>query len=673
MTRFRFKILTFILIGIAATAVTERAFANDAPSETLRTFESTECWFESPIPFLPSPEFECGYVSVPERHENPNGPSIRLPVAILRSTSSDTHPDPLFLAQGGPGGDAFEVFPILIDSQPSTFGRDIVIFNQRGAPYAQPALMCDESFEAVDEILVLPVEQADARSLEILEDCYDRLKAEGIDLSAYNSLQNAADVDVIRQALGYDQYNFYGVSYGTLLGLHLMRSEPDHLRSVILDGVVPPDLNFIPHVASNTDRVFTEIIQSCDDDALCRTEYPNLEERFFALVDELNQTPELIVIKDSETGERVKARLDGDTLVDVLFQAFYLPDSYSIFPKLVDNLEEGDYTFIRAIWPLFAFNRNVSEGMYFSVICAEDANFLPTDAILDGIRPYFADGAQEEMQSYIDACDIWQVDELPQKANDAVYSDIPTLLLSGHYDPITPPLFAASALSKLSNGYSFVSPTGSHGVAFDGECMNDIVSQFLESPENEPDASCLENIVPEDFVPSSAISFPFLEEVNQFSESMWIQLGLASLFLLGVLSSFIILPVVWLIGVLRKKDHLDQISDGGARRLKWLGGGLALFFGLLAIIFVSGVSFFTIQSLFNGLASIFSVAAGATLFFLIPLLLIPTALALLVVTATAWRRRFWSRWLRLYYGFLAVCAVGYVVVLAMGGMITVLL
>jgi hypothetical protein len=265
------------------------------------------------------------------------------------------------------------------------------------------------------------------------------------------------------------------------------------------------------------------------------------------------------------------------------------------------------------------------------------------------------------------------VSQLPAEVDDAVDSDIPTLLLSGHYDPITPPNFAAVAAQGLDNGYIFVDPTGSHGVAFDDPCLDSIIQQFLESPEREPDGSCLAEIEPADFVTRDALSFPFLGEINQFSRSMWIQLGLATFFLLGVLSSFLVLPFAWLIGVLRKKDHLARTYDPAARRLKWIGGILALVFGILALVFVSGTTFFTISSLLNGMANIFTIPGAATPFFIIPLILIIIALALFIVAVSGWRKKVWPIWAKIYYSFLTICAVGYVIVLAVGGMVTILL
>ncbi len=635
------------------------------------SFKPVECWFDKPLPIFPGPAFECGYVNVPERHEVPDGPTIQIPVAISRTQASNAKPDPLFLAQGGPGGDAFEVFPILLATSNVWRDRDIVIFNQRGTRYAIPDLSCTESFNGAAELLALPDEAAEKRSLELLQACYDRLQSEGVDLSAFNSLQNAADVEAIRSALGYDEYNFYGVSYGTLLGLHLLRDHESDLRSVILDAVVPTNLNFIPRVAANRDRVFTEIIETCEQSPECRQEYPNLEERFFSLVEELNASPISVILKDPETREMVDTELDGDTLVDVLFQAFYLPDFYAYFPKLVANLEARDLTFIEGIWPLFAFDRTISEGMYYSVVCAEDAYYDPTEVALDGARPYFQGRADEELQLYDEACSIWSVDRLPSIVNDPVSSQTPVLLLSGYYDPITPPYFADAAAESLLNDRNLVDPTGSHGVAFGDPCVNNIVTQFLNSPEANLDASCLPEIDPKVFAPIDAISFPFLSEINQLSQALWWQIGLAAFFLMIVLSVFVILPLAWIYRIFSSKE--PEAEDPNGRRLRRIAGLLAMLFGLSAVIFVSGAVYYTFEALVSGLASIFAVSSSAAPFFAIPFLLTLLATLMVIVAIIAWRHGYWVRWTRIYFTVVSLAAVAYVLVLAYGGMLTVLL
>ena len=662
----------FIIPGLLVLVILLASFVPLTAAESSGdNFEPVECWFEKPIPFLPGPQFECGYVHVPARHENPDGPSIKIPVAISRSQAVNKKPDPLFLAQGGPGGDAFEVFPILLGASTAWQDRDVVVFNQRGTRYAEPDLSCIESFDGAAEVLSLPPEEAEETSLSLLQACYDRVVADGVDVSAFNSLQNAADVDAIRQALGYDEYNFYGVSYGTLLGLHLLRDHSEHLRSAILDGVVPTNLNFTHQVAANTDRVFTEIFNTCTKDPECSSQYPDLEERFFNLVDSLNEKPVTIRLKDPDSNQQADATLDGDTLVDVLFQAFYLPDSYAVFPKLVANLEAGDTTFIEGIWPLIAYDRTISEGMYFSVICAEDADFDPANLKLDGIRPYFAEKADEELQSYREACDIWQVSQLPGVVNDPVTNDTPVLLLSGHYDPITPPPFAEVAAESLPNDTHVIDPTGSHGVAFGDPCMDTIITQFLDAPGQSLDTTCLSTIERKPFAPIDALSFPFIGQINQLSDSIWWQLGLATLFLLIVLSAFIILPLAWFIRAISSKERPEESQR--SVRLRRIAGLLTLVFGFVAVIFVSGAVYFTFEALFNGLANIFAISGAAAPVFALPYLLLLLAAGMVVISILTWRNGYWATWARVYFSIISFAAVAYVVILGVGGMLTVLL
>ena len=252
-----------IVLGLLVVLVSvwgERVWAQEQPVLNLPqepfTFEPTECMFTGIEAGAMSMSadmlgFECGYVAVPEEHANPEGVTIRIPVAILRATGSNPQPDPLFLAQGGPGGDAFELFSYYLPQSSLVNDRDLVVINQRGTIYAEPDLRCTEIAEGMGELLSMPTDSGTERYNELLQACYQRLENEGVNLSAFDSVENAADMDAVRQALGYDDINFYGVSYGTLLGLHLMRDYPDHLRSVILDGVVPTSSSFIASLPEN--------------------------------------------------------------------------------------------------------------------------------------------------------------------------------------------------------------------------------------------------------------------------------------------------------------------------------------------------------------------------------------------------------------------------------------
>jgi pimeloyl-ACP methyl ester carboxylesterase len=643
---------------------------SDLPQGTA-AFEAGECTFDSPLPRFLEQNVACGFVTVPVRHADPSGPSLRLSVAIYKSTGPDPAPDPLFLAQGGPGGSTIDGFHLLMLNSQLRQERDIVLFDQRGTLYTEPNLICSELIAAIPEILPLEREEAEARSQAALRACHQRFRAERIDLSAFNSLENAADVEAVRLALGYETINFYGVSYGTLLGLHLMRHHPQHLRSVILDSVVPPQTNFLTEVPASTERVFAQFFATCQADPACQARYPELETQLFDLVDRLNETPLRLTLTDPETGQQTQARFAGDDLLDLIYQIFYIPQGYAVTPKVVELVAGGDTTFIEQIWPLIIFDRTFSQGMYFSVICAEDADFSPANLVLSGVRPRFAETAAADAQEILDICAYWNVTPLPASVDAPVMSQIPTLLLAGQFDPITPPSFAATAAETLAHSYLVVVEHGSHGVAVGtDECVDEIMAQFLNDPGQHPDTLCLARTEPLTFVTEEIVSLPMIGRINRLDDGVLQEIGLAALFLGGVLSA----GPLWLIVFVIRLFRANAAQPGPTHRgLRWTIRALILLFGGLASLFVTGLTALIVNLLLadTNLAILSAVPAWSAPLFLIPPLLLLLALGLTLAVAWQWLGEGGSLWGRIYHTFLAGCALAYVAVLTASGLLTV--
>lgn len=670
MTRHRSLIpaLTLAVLLVLLAVPTHPAAAQD----TAGAFIPAPCMFKA-IELGPTTldgatlGYECGYVIVPLRHANPDGPTIRLPVAIRRAAAGA--PDPLLLAQGGPGGDAFEVFSILVQpTSPISTSRDIVIFNQRGTPYAEPELTCPETDAALADILAADSEEGERLYNEAMAACYDRLLAEGIDLSAFNSLENAADIPLIARALGYDEYNFYGVSYGTLLGLHLMRNHPQGLRSVILDSVAPTDVNFLSEIAASEDRIFGEVFAACADDPACAAAYPDLEERFYALVRRYDENPVDLTLTDPDTGETYDTFVDGRGLRSILYSLLYAPRMAAVLPSVVADIEAGDLRYVEAMWPLIVFDQLIAEGMYNSVICAEDADIDVAAVPLDGLRPEIAATAVDELQSILDGCARWQVEPLPPSVDDPVVSDIPTLLLSGRFDPVTPPAFAEAAAAGLSNATNLVDPTAAHGVAFQNECINGIILDFLADPSAPPDSSCLATAEPLDFVPPDAITLPLLADVNQLRPRVLALFGVAAVLLLVVLSPFLLWPVVWLVRAFGDKPQERPAAD---RRARWLSRLLLLAFGALAFVFGVGLLGFIIATVTDlTLATALVLPGSAAPLLWLPIILLALAVAAVVALVIMWRRPgSGSVPGKVYHTLVALCAVALLALIASQGLL----
>ena len=225
----------------------------------------------------------CGTVSVPEDHDAADGKRIDLFFVVLKSHSTYPEPDPLVYLHGGPGagtlGDigyfahAFDAWRV---------NRDVVMFDQRAAGLSNASVTCFDALSSgFYDLLNAAAHKGSqpepaAGANPMLADCLAELKAQNIDISKYNTYQNALDVRSIVAALGYQAYNLYGGSYGTKLSLEVMRTAPDGVRAVILDGVAPPRVKLYDTFGLPLDEAITSVVNECAADAACNTAYPDL-------------------------------------------------------------------------------------------------------------------------------------------------------------------------------------------------------------------------------------------------------------------------------------------------------------------------------------------------------------------------------------------------------------
>ncbi|MBN1565331.1 MAG: alpha/beta fold hydrolase [Anaerolineae bacterium] len=298
------------------------------------TIEWDECPFALPEKELNTGTIECGWMIVPQQRSDPNGPQVELAFAILAATGANPAPDPIIYLEGGPGGSGLSGIDAWYDS-PLRQDRDIIVLDQRGTGYSYPFLGCYEMDE-IDVADDASDAEYQAAELDALQECADRLEAEdAVDLTAYTSAHNAADVADLRVALGYDEWNMLGISYGTRLALTIMRDYPQGIRSVILDSTYPPVVDAFEEQAFNTQRVFEIVFNDCAADAACNSTYPNLEQRFYALVDRLNASP--VYIADWEED------LTGNGLVDTVFDWLYNTRLIPYIPLVINDIEQGRY------------------------------------------------------------------------------------------------------------------------------------------------------------------------------------------------------------------------------------------------------------------------------------------------------------------------------------------
>jgi pimeloyl-ACP methyl ester carboxylesterase len=470
------------------------------------SFETADCEFSVPG----GRDVECGYLTVPENRDDvENGRTIRLHVAIFASDSENPAPDPIIYLEGGPGGDALETVPLIFEDRFSPFlaNHTFIMFDQRGTGYSEPSLACPEvtelTFETLDDDLT--IEEGQTLQLEALTECRERLVAEGVDLTAYNSAENAADVADLRWALGYEEWNVYGISYGTRLAQTIVRDYPQGVRSVILDSAYPLAANLQTETAFNADRAFSVFFTGCAADEACAEAYPDLEQVFADLVAQLNEEPITIQVFSLADGQQYDALINGDVLVSILFQALYSAEITPIMPKLIHDVRDGRTTDLSTILSSFLAQQEFfSQGMQLSVQCNEEISFgTPGEALAAPNFPYldpvFEAGVVTGEFGFA-VCDMWQAGQADPVENEPVTSDIPTLILAGEYDPITPPSWGQNVGERFSDSYYFEFPGIGHGASVSGDCPLGITLDFLAEPTEQPDAVCIAGMEAPDFV-----------------------------------------------------------------------------------------------------------------------------------------------------------------------------
>lgn len=621
-------------------------------------FEPAACMFELPAGVVEGRDVDCGWLRVPERHARPDGTSIRLAVAIIRTKVVNPALDPLVMLQGGPGGSTIDTYMQVIfapGSRLNNLNRDIILFDQRGTLYSEPSLICNEQFDLVEQTIErrLTYEEAERLSLEASNACFRRLAAEGVDLSAYNSVQNAADIAALARALGYRQINLYGVSYGTLLAQHVMRDHPGILRSVILDAVVPTNVNYITEAPRAEDRAYTELFTACAADDGCRAAYPNLEQTFFDTIERLNREPARVAITDDETNRTYNAVLDGDSFGSVVFQLLYATSFLPALPRIIDDASRDDFRVLARVLPLIVFDRTFSLGMHYTVICAEDADFTLADAQLNDLRPSVARDGERGMAGYLTRCEQLDVAALGPVVDEPVRSDVPTLVLSGRFDPITPPAFGDMVAQSLSRAYVYAFPNTGHAAVGSSPCADSLLIDFLANPLAEPDAACVAASRSPVFVsPSTVALTPVTFALASLDPGGLLPFGTFLLALMLLLSAWMIWPIAWIIQKVRRESTPPRRTGTTAAR------GLMILTGISGIAFVAAALASITQMVLANDATIFYGLPRTQLLTATVWITILGAIGMAVCAGLALRNQWWSGLGRAYYVVLALAAVG---------------
>jgi len=465
-------------------------------------FRAAACPFTPGEGIAVGKELTCGFLTVPEDRSKANGDTIQLAVAIFKPAAT-VSADPMVYLSGGPGGSLLSSWgPNVSVStlQQITQGHTLIMFDQRGTGYSQPALGCNELTQFNRDVQGKILGRADWREQYVAagKKCHDRLISAGIDLQAYTTIASAHDVHDLIDALGYQKVNLYGVSYGTRLALTVMRLFPSDIRSVILDSTLPTQTNLFTTYPAVEQRGYDTLFKGCVANPKCHSAYPQLESVFYRLINDLNARP--VIFQDKQYGS---VALDGQRLADWVLSMLYVTEWLPLLPKAIMQISQGHDDIISRLYGFLMLQSNISYGVYYSVECGEDLAFTTEQDLLKatvGLRPELRPHMQTDLQAAFSVCQLWGQQAVPNEQKQPVTSSLPTLILAGEYDPITPTSNAELALQTLSRGNLFQFPATGHGVFGTHACPDSIVAAFLQHPTTRPDGLCISGMSAPNFL-----------------------------------------------------------------------------------------------------------------------------------------------------------------------------
>jgi pimeloyl-ACP methyl ester carboxylesterase len=399
---------------------------------------------------------QCGEIEVPEDRAKPDGRRITIFAAVLPANTLNPKDDPFVILAGGPGQAASHLAPFASRLAEIRRSRDIVLIDQRGTGRSSP-LTC-EAFKPFGDGAL------ETDPLPRARQCAEQLRARGVDAAQYTTTAWIADLEAMRGALGYARWNLWGGSYGTRVAQEYLRRHPERIRTVSLDGVLPPAMIVTLDVWRTREDTLAAVFHACMESPACRAAHPDPAAALQNIARALGPAGREVELVDPRTGEPTRMHVTFDTVLGALQPLTYAPELSSMLPEMLALAAAGNYG------PLFASTQSVAANvaeqlnaaLHYSVTCAED---------VPRITPALAAAALAGLptrglaRNVIAVCDAWPRGTMPADFTEPVRSDTPVLLFSGAMDPVTPPAGAAAVAKTLPRSMSIVARGYGHIVS----------------------------------------------------------------------------------------------------------------------------------------------------------------------------------------------------------------
>ena len=429
-----------------------------------------------------------GAIMVPENHDEPEGRKIKISYLVVEARDTTSTKYPMVFFSGGPGGNTIDAG--LVDfllQNPISVKRDIVLFDQRGIGYS--SALPDMALAAFD---IMAKDADEAGELELTRNMIEEYQKKCADLNIqtqyYNTHQNARDVGMLFEHLGYEKYNLFGGSYGTRVARVVQDLFPEYIHSSILDSPDPISGDLLLDRLESYSLALSRIFGYCSKTPECKYEYPELQDEYFNAIEKLREEPLAVEMNDSTT-----VHINAQDGIYLLRRLLYQGHAREKTPEMIRAFNEGGGPIVNNT---LQFEYDLSTGMNLTMFLAveklEQYNTANTSDVIDGwyekyplipVKLGFFD-------AFYRAGMDWHEDELPVGERKFKKSDIPTLIFVNRYDPVTPPVNGHIFMEDLSQGTLLILDEGGHGQG-NPKCKNKVMIAFMNNPEAAVNTSCL--------------------------------------------------------------------------------------------------------------------------------------------------------------------------------------
>jgi pimeloyl-ACP methyl ester carboxylesterase len=413
----------------------------------------------------------CGYLIVPENRSRPQGPTLKLPFIYVESNNPTRHPDPVLFTGGGPG--LSSLHPVTsIDRRALLRDRDYIAFEQRGTHFAQPNLECAGLGKAIQNA-TLEHASVDEAGLAAIRQCRAMLTRQGIDLSAYNTDESAADIEDLRRQFHIDSLNLLGISYSGGLMMAVLQKYPDHIRSLILDSPLPEFVPIDEQELANFNEVLTSVLNAADPalTASFRTYFSTLDGKVFTLPYTLTD------------GRTVTLNYGRNEMLAILKGKLEDYDGIRELPGIVTDMIRGHQEpYLKTYFDgVFSTNGAVS-GMRLSVYCSDKIAYADPAIIRqqEAIFPWLAGFHVNDV--YPASCTVWQVKPISATTKKPFYSNVPVLLGAGQLDDACRPLYNDLIHQYFPNSRRLLFTQRQHGPLLNSMEGDLYIAAFLNDP-----------------------------------------------------------------------------------------------------------------------------------------------------------------------------------------------